>query len=848
MVDTTQGVKFEADTKLTPSQAGGDARHEVEMDKYDRYPLPTPEDLFATLSGGVLFTKLDMAHAYQQIELDERSKQYTTINTHRGLFVYSRLAFGISSAPAIFQRVIENLLAGIPRTAVYLDDILVSGASKEEHQANLKEVLRRLTEAGLRLKKNKCCFGMTSVQYLGHQVSKDGLATLDNRVIAIVAAPKPKDVTQVRAFLGMLTFYLRFLPHLASTLEPLHRLLKKGYVFSWGTDQDRAFNVAKELLRKAPVLTHYDVHKPLLLTCDASAYGVGAVLAHEIDGDEHPVCYHSRTLQPAEKNYAQVEKEALAMMRWALILQGYDYELVYRPGPSIANADALSRLPLPQTMEIPVPPSVVNLMQHLEGCPVTCAMIQQDTKSDSVMARVVQYVLQGWPDNNPSVELMPYFRRRTELSCEDGCVLWGTRVVVPDVHRAALIEELHEAHPGASRMKSLACNYVWWPSIDSDLEVKSCISCQVNRSRPAKAPLHPWEYAANPWSRIHVDFAGPFLGHMFLVIADSHTKWLEVFMMQKITSQKTVEKLRFCFATHGLPDCIVSDNGPTFTSEEFAMFISANGIRHTFTAPYHPSSNGLAERAVQSFKEGMKRMQTDSLQTRLTRWLANYRLTPHSTTGRSPAELLLRRRPKSRLDLVHPRTSTRVKEKQKTQKQQHNQHVQDRSFNPGDSVMARNFANGPTWLPGNLLRRIGPLSFTAQLQDGRIVRRHQDHLQCTGNLDAPAVPEQVEDPANPEFPVLPEVTSREVPREDPPLPALSAAEALAAAPEAAPGGPVAGQPASPHRTALPELEEFCLRFALNHMTAVIQSEAFAELDEATLRRFIQRAATQGAFK
>ncbi|XP_014673257.1 PREDICTED: uncharacterized protein K02A2.6-like [Priapulus caudatus] len=395
----------------------------------------------ATLSGGVLFTKLDMAHAYQQIELDERSKQYTTINTHRGLFVYSRLAFGISSAPAIFQRVIENLLAGIPRTAVYLDDILVSGASKEKHQANLEEVLQRLAETGLRLRKNKCCFGMTSVQYLGHQISKDGLATLDNRVIAIVAAPKPKDVKQVRAFL---------------------------------------------------------------------AYGVGAVLAHVIAGDEHPVCYHSRTLQPAEKNYAQVEKEALAMMRWALILQGYDYELVYRPGPSIANADALSRLPLPQTIEIPVPPSVVNLMQHLEGCPVTCTMIQQDTKLDSVM---------------------------------------------------------------------------------------------VNRYRPAKAPLHPWEYAANPWSRIHVDFAGPFLGHMFLVIADSHTKWLEVFMMQKITSQKTVEKLRFCFATH--------------------KFISANGICHTFTAPYHPSSNGLTERAVQSFKEKMKHMQTDSLQTRLTRWLAN---------------------------------------------------------------------------------------------------------------------------------------------------------------------------------------------------------------------------------
>ena len=217
--------------------------------------------------------------------------------------------------------------------------------------------------------------------------------------------------------------------------------------------------------------------------------------------------------------------------------------------------------------------------------------------------------------------------------------------------------------------------------MDTDLEakVKNCHSCQLN----------PWEYTANPWNRLHVDFASPFLGHMFLVIVDSHTKWLEVFQMQNITSRKTVERLRSCFATHGLPDCIVSNNGPTLTSEEFREFTSANDIRHIFVEPYHPSSNGLAEKAVQSFRKGMKRMQPAPLQLRLTRWLTKYRLTPHSTTNRSPAEILLRRRPKSRLDLIRPST------------QQHYQHAKDRTFNPGDRVLVRNLAPEPTWLPAN---------------------------------------------------------------------------------------------------------------------------------------------------
>jgi len=152
------------------------------------------------------------------------------------------------------------------------------------------------------------------VEYLSHRITKVGLATLESRIRAIVGAPTPSNVTQVKSFLSMLTFYLLFLPYLVTTFQSLHQLLTKGQVFQWGNNQERAVNEAKELLWKAPVLTHYDMHKPLLLTCDASSYGVGAILAHQIEDGEHPIVFRSRTMAPAERNYSQVEKEALAMI------------------------------------------------------------------------------------------------------------------------------------------------------------------------------------------------------------------------------------------------------------------------------------------------------------------------------------------------------------------------------------------------------------------------------------------------------------------------------------------------------------------------------------------------------
>jgi hypothetical protein len=177
-------------------------------------------------------------------------------------------------------------------------------------------------------------------------------------------------------------------------------------------------------------------------------------------------------------------------------------------------------------------------------------------------------------------------------------VLRGSRVVVPTTLKGKVLELLHDGHPGVVRMKMLARQYVWWPGIDKGVKdrVKACAFCQESQKAPPQAPLHPWEWPEKPWVRIHADYAGPFMGSMFLILVDAHSKWMEVYPTGSSSSQITIEKLRLCFASLGLPEQLVTDNGPSFISEDFKQFMKKNGIQHIRTSPYHPSSNELAER------------------------------------------------------------------------------------------------------------------------------------------------------------------------------------------------------------------------------------------------------------
>ena len=305
IVKDDKSIRICGDYKVTVNQ----------VSKLDNYPIPKTEELLAKIGGGQKFTILDLSHAYQQLLLDEESRKYTTINTHKGLFMYTRLPYGISSSPGIFQRTMENLLAGIPYVIVRLDDILVSGENDEKHMQNLEEVLKRIYTAGLRLKKSKCVFMAGKVEYCGHKVTAEGISPMEANVQAIKQAPRPENTTQLKSYLGMLNYYNKFLPDLSTVLAPLHKLLSKNVPWEWSHDQEGAFNKSKEMLTSTAILTHYDSCKEIVLTCDASPYGIGAVISHVMEnGDEKPIAYTSRTLSTAEKNYAQIDKEGLAVV------------------------------------------------------------------------------------------------------------------------------------------------------------------------------------------------------------------------------------------------------------------------------------------------------------------------------------------------------------------------------------------------------------------------------------------------------------------------------------------------------------------------------------------------------
>ena len=240
---------------------------------------------------------------------------YVAINTHKGLFRYNRLPFGVSSAPAIFQRAMETLLKDIPGTVVYIDDILVTGKDDKDHLKNLDAVMSRLEAEGFTLKKSKCEFLLPRVEYLAHTISASGLQPSRRKTEAITNAPAPQNISQLRSFLGMINYYGKFLKHLSCRLAPLYNLLKKQNDWKWGVVEAKAFELVKKQLAEAPVLQHYDPTKAVSLSMDVSPYRVGAVLCHVLaDGTEKPIAYGSHTLNAVERKYSQLDKEAMALV------------------------------------------------------------------------------------------------------------------------------------------------------------------------------------------------------------------------------------------------------------------------------------------------------------------------------------------------------------------------------------------------------------------------------------------------------------------------------------------------------------------------------------------------------
>ncbi|XP_062608629.1 uncharacterized protein K02A2.6-like [Saccostrea cucullata] len=760
----------------------------------EKYPLPKIEDIFATLAGGKNFSKLDLTQAYHHMELDEDSQDLLVINTHKGLFKYKRLPYGIASAPALWQRAIEQVLQNIPSTQVIIDDIIVTGRTDEEHLHNLKLVLDRLQSYGLHVNLQKCEFFQAKVSYVGHEIDASGLHKSPDKIEAVKDAQRPENVSQLRSFLGLVNYYHRFLDNLSSKAGPLHELLNKGTRWEWNAKRDKAFNEIKDAICSDKVLCHYDAKLPLKLAADASPYGIGSVLSHVFpDGSERPIAFASRTLNQAEKAYSQIDKEALALywgvrkfnsylyghkftlvtdhkpllsifnpkkslpvmtaarlQRYAVFLSGYQYDIEFRGTKSHGNADALSRVPLPAVNQPQDEKDPIDLFynRHFDDLPVTCVQIRRETQRDPVLSQILDYVIRGHFPHDCDEQLKPYYNRREELNVYQGCVTWGNRVIIPDILREKVMTELHSGHIGIVKMKAVARSYVWWPKVDEAIEevCKACSGCKRVQNTPSAAPVHPWNLPPKAWHRLHIDFAGPFHNAMFLIVVDAYSKWPEVFEMRSTTSNATINTLRTLFARQGIPAEIVSDNGPQFRSEEFRQFMESNAIRHITSSPFHPRTNGQAERFVQSFKKAIKSASGDSacINKKLNAFLCKYRITPQGTTNESPSILLYGRNIRTRLDILKPDLATTVMHKQYGSTAKHCGNV-IREFSDGDAVNTRDYrSNSEKWANGRIHSRTGPLSYKVDV-NGTLWRRHVDQIVRTSK-DQPAYPTPVNIP------------------------------------------------------------------------------------------------------
>lgn len=779
----------------------GDYRATVNVAvKTNSYPLPTINEVLSIVNRARVMSKLDLAQAYQQLEVDQAASEILTINTLKGLFKVKRLPFGISAAPGLFQRVMDQVLKGIPGVMAYLDDIFVFAESVGEHDARLEEVLKRLQECNLTVNKPKCVFKASEMDVLGFTISDKGVSPSLEKVKAIHCAPAPTNKQQLQAFLGLVNFYNRFLPNKATVAEELHRLLDTKKSWSWGDKQQKAFEQLKSLLKSDAILTHYDANKELVLSCDASPYGVAAVLAHrESDGSEWPIAFCSRTLGKAERNYAHIDREALSiingmkhfhqyvwgrqvtiitdhkpllglfnptkqmkdilsprMTRWCLMLSGYIYSIEYREGQKHGNADGLSRLPLEGLVDEPCAPGDILLLESVNQAPIHAKNIQQLTAKDQILSRVFYWALHGWPAAKVDDIFRPFVQRKHEISVHNGCLLWGNRVIVPQKGRTEILQLLHANHPGIVAMKGCARSYVWWPQIDQQIEnvVKSCEACQQQQNNPPKAPRQGIERNLSPWRTLHVDHAGPFKGNYFLIVVDAMTKWLEVVTVPSTNSQGVIQALRKLFATFGVPDEVVSDNGTGFKSQEIRQFYEVNGIKDYHVAPYHPSSNGQAERMVQTTKRDLEKL-SGNVQLQLARFLFKQHNTIHAGTGKTPSELMFGRKLRSVLDKIHPdniRNAAPI----------NNSQTKLREFEQNDEVYIRNFGNGPKWLPGRVAEVTGPASYVVEV-DGNKCNRHVDQVRERVTVNTEELGSEREIVDNHETEVVPDERGEEVP-------------------------------------------------------------------------------------
>lgn len=749
--------------------------------------MPTLEEVLPRLSKAKVFTTLDAKDGFYQIGLDEASSKKTTFWTPFGRYRYLRMPFGISLAPEEFERRLHEQLSGLDGVEILRDDILVAGygdtqeEAEANHDENLKKLLDRARKANLKLNSKKMNLKKQQVKFMGHVITQDGLKPDPDKVKAVKNMPKPKCKQEALSLLGFINYLAKFLPKLSEVAQPLRDLTRANAQFIWSRQHDKAFEDMKKLVIQHPVLKYYDIGEEVTLQCDASERGLGATLMQK----GQPVAFASRTLSTTEQRYAQIEKECLAIVfgcekfsqyisrrdkvtvesdhkplqsifkksllhapmrlqRMMLRLQRYNLDVVYKPGSQMFVADHLSRAFLSETEpddeDVHVFALELETMDPLSTVKISSESLprlQKTTEEDPVMQTLKNTILVGWPDRKEKVPLniQEYWNFREELTLHNGILFKNQRVIIPRAMRPELTNRAHSSHQGIDACIRRAKDVVFWPSMSKDIQeaVEKCEVCAEFQNNNSKQPMQSHEIPGRPWSRVSSDLF-TLNSRDYIVLVDSYSDFIEVGELRSTNSSDIIRFLKQQFSRHGIPNVLVTDNGPQFSSSEFTTFSSTWEFKHVTSSPTHAKSNGKAESAVKVVKKMFKKAHRDSKDP----WLAllDQRNTPTQGVGSSPAQRLMSRRTRTLLpiaaNLLYPKVEEGVTKMLKLKRQKAKSY-HDRSsivlpeLEIGQEVRVAGQRN-KTWEAGTCVEKLSDRSYMVEV-NGAIIRRNREALK-----------------------------------------------------------------------------------------------------------------------
>lgn len=635
-----------------------DYRELNKITKRDSYPLPRVDDALDCLSGSKFFSTLDLKSGYHQCPVEESDREKTAFVTPDGLFEFNTMPFGLCNGPSSFERLMDSVLRGRrwKHCLIYLDDLCVFGKTLEEHNERLRDVLGCLDQANLSLNYKKCVFGASSVTILGHEISHEGVMPEASKTSAIRSFPTPTTQKAVRSFLGLASYYRRFIENFAKMAAPLNRLLKDGVKFEWTTGQQSAFDALRSRLINPPILGHFDPSAPITLRTDACGHGIGSILAQtDVKGRERVIAYASRTLSNAEARYSTTDQEGLAIIwaikkfrpyayarkitvvtdhhalcwimsaknltgrlaRWALQLQEYDIEIVYKQGRKHLDADCLSRYPegwketanatdsrnTQTSSSDPPTPDAAEI--HTEPHAPTIAAINLQNMAD--LQRNDRSLDKFWKnqENSASFEVISGILYKRNFSRRGDTHL----LVLPQSLRREALNAAHTdregGHMGIAKTFGKISQRYYWPRAYADSErfVKTCSECQQRRRDPQKYGL--LQHIETPQEIFHtigidlLSFNPTEKGNRVIVTAICH---LSKFLITKALPNGSAEHVaRFVvedvILRYGAPRVIISDQGKVFLSEMMKNVNKLFKVEHRKTSCYHPQSNGLTERS-----------------------------------------------------------------------------------------------------------------------------------------------------------------------------------------------------------------------------------------------------------